>query len=360
MKGEMKSFRVVGLMSGTSLDGLDLVDVTIRKNSDKKWDFEINHAKMIEYSNDFRDKLQNAPQLSAPELFELSPRLGRFYADEVTAFLDEYQIDRSAIDFIASHGQTIFHQPKKGYTVQLGNGPELSVQSNLPSVVDFRSKDVALGGNGAPLIPVADYLLFVDYADSFLNLGGFSNYSFKENDTVLSFDICPVNSVINHIVKECDVVYDKNGLLGRKEKVNTIVLEQLNKLDYYRENGPKSLGWEWVVEYFLPILNQEPNVYIRLATAYEHIAVQLSQNLNKTGAKNVLITGGGAKNDFLIERVQALYNGNVILPNEQLIDFKEAIGFAFLGVLRWCEQINVWSSVTGAKKDSCSGRICMP
>lgn len=356
----MKTFRVIGLMSGTSLDGLDVADVTFNLFGNNIWEFKLNHSALYSYSDELLTRLKSAYQLPSHDLVALSSDLGRFYAEKVNLFIKEKGIEKSTIDFIASHGQTIFHQPDKGYTLQIGNGPELAVCTQLSTVVDFRTKDVALGGNGAPLIPVADHLLFSNYAEAFLNLGGFSNVSYKKMNQVRSHDICPVNIIINDLMRTIGEEYDSFGEFGKKGLVNPTLLEDLNALSFYTEKGPKSLGWEWVEREVLPLLEKEDNLRNKIRTLYEHIAFQIGKSLNEIEAKSILITGGGAKNTFLIERINAYTSGEVIVPEEDLIDFKEAIGFAFLGLLRWQNNVNVWSSVTGSKRDSSSGVIIEP
>ncbi|PWH81238.1 anhydro-N-acetylmuramic acid kinase [Brumimicrobium oceani] len=356
----MKSFRVIGLMSGTSLDGLDVADVTFSLNDSNQWRFKLNNAVVYPFGDELYARLKKAFHLPAHELAELSSVLGVFYADKVMQFLKEFELKDAQIDFIASHGQTIFHQPDKGFTLQIGNGPELAIHSNIPTVVDFRTKDVALGGNGAPLIPVADHLLFPDYADTFLNLGGFSNFSFKQNGKVMSYDICPVNIMANELVREVGEEYDFGGELGARGVINHELLCKLNALNFYQQKGPKSLGWEWVEKQMLPFFTNEVSLEDRLRTLYEHIAYQVGTSLNQVNASATLVTGGGAKNHFLVEKIKAYSKGEVIVPNMDLIDFKEAIGFAFLGLLRWQNKVNIWSSVTGSKRDSSSGIVIRP
>ncbi|PKR79898.1 anhydro-N-acetylmuramic acid kinase [Brumimicrobium salinarum] len=356
----MISFRVIGLMSGTSLDGLDIVDVNFERNEQGCWSFNVNSSELVPFDPKMQKRLNSAFSLTAEEMSRLSADLGRFYGEAVNSFIDAFNIPRNTIDFVASHGQTIFHQPDKGYTLQIGNGPELSVVSNLPSVTDFRSKDVALGGNGAPLIPVADYLLFSDKAEAFLNLGGFSNLSYKNEDVVQSFDVCPVNIIVNDLMQQVGQTYDDQGGFGKNGIINQEVFKELNNLTYYTSTGPRSLGWEWVKENVVPIIQKEKEIVNRVRTIYEHIAFQIGRALNDIHGDSILITGGGAKNDFLIERLKNNTSKEIIVPDEQLIDFKEAIGFAFLGVLRWRKENNVWSSVTGSKRDSSSGVIIRP
>lgn len=356
----MKSFRVIGLMSGTSLDGLDLADVTFSRNDTKEWSFKLNNGSLYPFDNLLLSRLKAGFQLPASDLIKLSADLGRYYAEKVNDYLKENRIDKSQIDFIASHGQTIFHQPQKLYTLQIGNGPELAVYTDLPAVVDFRTKDVALGGGGAPLIPVADHLLFSSLADSFLNLGGFSNFSFKENSKVLSYDICPVNIIVNELMRKVGKEYDESGVFGKGGEVNDELFSALNALPFYTEKGPKSLGWEWVEEEIYPLLQIEISLQNKIRTLYEHIAFQIGASLNNANSTSILVTGGGAKNCFLIERIRFYTKGEIIVPDDNLIDYKEAIGFAFLGLLKWQGEVNVWSSVTGSRRDSSSGIIIHP
>lgn len=356
----MKTFHVIGLMSGTSLDGLDVANVAFVLSEMNVWEFELVHSAFYTYDEELLKRLKSAHQCSSSDLVELSSELGVFYADKVSSFIEEFKLEKNKIDFIASHGQTIFHQPQKGYTLQIGNGPELAVNSGVPAVVDFRSKDVALGGNGAPLIPVADHLLFSSYAESFLNLGGFSNVSYKKDDGVYSFDICPVNIIINDLMRTVGSEYDAFGRYGKNGVVNEFLLEELNNLSFYSEKGPKSLGWEWVLSNVLPLLSTEESLKNTIRTLYEHIAYQIGKALNEIEAKSILVTGGGAKNSFLIERIKHYTKGKIVVPDDELVDFKEAIGFAFLGLLRWENKINVWSSVTGSSKNSSSGVIYFP
>ncbi|MEX1192085.1 MAG: anhydro-N-acetylmuramic acid kinase [Brumimicrobium sp.] len=355
----MKTFRIIGLMSGTSLDGLDLADVKFSQSSDGRWTFELLNSKTIEYSSEFKKELANAVNLSGEQLALLSVRLGNYYALQVLNCIKLWEIDKNDIDAISSHGQTVFHQPSNGFTLQIGNGPELSIKTGIKSIVDFRTKDVALGGNGAPLVPIADHLLFTQMAEGFLNLGGFANLSFQ-NQEWKSFDVCPVNIVLNDLMQSFDLDYDFNGNIGRSAPVDEKGLSALNNLAFYTKEGPKSLGWEWVRDEVLPILKNNPDVKIQLGTFYQHCATQIGGALNKHNISSVLITGGGAFNSFLIEKINTLYNGEIVLPSKSIIEFKEAIAFAFLGLLRLENKINIYSSVTGAKKDSCSGSIYIP
>lgn len=344
-------------MSGTSLDGLDVVDVVLQKANSLTWTCEILHAETVSYPKELLKRLHNAVNDSALGITQLSHDLGVFFAHSVNDFLIEKGIDRGEIDAISSHGHTVFHQPQNGITLQIGNGPELALFTGLQTVCDFRVMDVLLGGNGAPLVPVGDQLLFSSEAESFLNLGGFSNISFLKNNSVNAFDICPVNVVLNKLSEQVGKSYDEFGLLGRTGIIDAVMLDNLNKLPFYEKSSPKSLGIEWVREFIDPIVKNDAEA---ISTYYEHIAIQISNVLKVNGLNSVFITGGGAKNTFLIERIKQYYSGKIIIPTELMVDFKEAVVFALLGALRLSNEINVWCSVTGAQKDSISGVIHNP
>ncbi|MDD4529897.1 MAG: anhydro-N-acetylmuramic acid kinase, partial [Bacteroidales bacterium] len=282
---------------------------------------------------------------------KIDKEFGHFIGKEVRIFIDKYKLE---VDFVCSHGQTIFHQPQINLTTQIGDINSIASQTMLKTIGDFRRLDIALGGQGAPLVPIGDRLLFADYPYC-LNLGGFSNISFEENGLRIAYDICPVNIVLNYLAQKEGYDYDKDGQLARSGKVNNIVLEQLNSLDYYKTKDKKSLGKEWVIYNIFPLLQNSKLSNIDQITTYvEHIAQQLYGNING----DVLITGGGVFNEYLIERLQSkLTNHKIFIPHPTIINYKEALIFAFLGVLRERKEINTLSSVTGAIKDSCGGLI---
>lgn len=356
----MNSLRIIGLMSGTSLDGIDLADVIFDVKS-SKWNFKIIRTKSFYFPEDLLSKLKNADKIPASELFELDAELSLFYGSIVLEYLEKNKINQSEIDAVASHGQTVFHQPQKGYTVQIGNKPHAAIKCGLKWICDFRIKDVALGGNGAPLVPIGDFRLFYDYADSFLNLGGFSNISYMKNQKITAYDISPANIILN---KVCSAIsgknFDENGDLGKNGKILDELLKKLNTIDYYSQKPPKSLGTEWLNSEFYPVLNPfDFNVDV-LRTLYEHIAMQIARNLNDASIASVMISGGGAKNDFLIELIENYFNGKVIIPSDDIVDFKEAIIFAFLGALKLKGLNNILAEYSGAKCDSSSGIIHLP
>lgn len=362
----MESFRVLGLMSGTSLDGLDIVDVVFScskdslSNEEDKWDFKINNATTLPYPNALRKKLKKSTSLPTDQLLELDQQLGCFFGESVNVFLSENQLSKAAFDFVASHGHTVFHQPEKGFTLQIANGPEGAVVSNIPWVCDFRSMDVAKGGQGAPLVPIGDSALFSHKADSFLNIGGFCNISFNVADKWEAFDIAPANLILNKLANEAGLEYDKGGELGKNGAVDSTLLNALNELPFYTQNGAKSLGTEWLEDSFYPILDNTFNNIDTLRTCYEHLAIQITKSLHKHKLKSVFISGGGAHNSFLIELIKSKYKGEIIIPETLTIDFKEALIFAYLGLLRVLNKTNVSASVTGADRDSCAGIIHTP
>ncbi|MCY1723137.1 anhydro-N-acetylmuramic acid kinase [Prolixibacteraceae bacterium Z1-6] len=348
------TIKAIGVMSGTSLDGLDIAAVEFQLQ-DKKWSFKLCEAKTISYSKDWEEQLKFSPSLHGEELTALHSKYGSFIGEQVKHFIESTNF---APSIIASHGHTVFHQPEKGYTLQIGNGAAIAAKTNVLTVSDFRTGDVALGGQGAPLVPIGDQLLFSEYSYC-LNLGGFANISFGKDGTRQAFDNCPVNFVLNHFAEKKGLPYDKNGDLGRHGNINTELLDRLNKIPFYQLTPPKSLGREWVETEFFPVLNQfNISDADKMRTVYEHVAIQITNSISGKG--KMLITGGGAFNSFLIERIKALTTTELIIPSKEIIDFKEAIIFAFLGVLRINNINNCLASVTGAKKDSCGGVVYLP
>ncbi len=341
----------IGLMSGTSLDGLDICYVRFDDNQL----FEILHAETIDYSSDWRTKLTEAFQYSAMDLCQLDVEFGYFLGEKVKEFIHKNKIEK--VDFVASHGQTIFHQPQKSFTLQIGKGAAIASRCQQKVVCDFRTQDVILGGQGAPLVPIGDELLFSNY-DACLNLGGFSNISMNRNGKRIAFDICPINIVLNHFAKQLGFEYDKNGELAEQGYINTTLVEELNLLNYYHQPFPKSLGFEWVMNEFLTIVDKyDISIEDKLRSCVEHFVIQIKNTFALYDVNNVLITGGGVRNSFFINGLRELSAVEIIIPTDNLIDFKEALIFAFLGYRRVHNEINCLASVTGASKDHSSGII---
>lgn len=344
-------YHVIGVMSGTSLDGLDLVYVTFEYT--ERWYFKIEYAETLSYSQHWESRLRRLTEMHETELHKIDVEYTAYLATQISAFISVNGI--KTIDFVASHGHTALHQPDEGLTYQIGNRNALAELLNLKVICDFRVQDVQLGGQGAPLVPIGDRLLFSDY-DYCLNLGGFANISFEQNDKRMAFDICPVNIVLNHFAAKLNLKYDDKGLLASQGKINDTLLEELNALTFYSDKPPKSLGIEWVQQYIFPLMDTfELSVTDSLKTFTEHIAFQISECI--TPHKKVLITGGGAYNDFLIARLSALSQAEIIIPTPTLIEYKEALIFGLLGVLKARNEVNCLKSVTGASRDHCSGVV---
>lgn len=343
---------MVGLMSGTSVDGLDLAFCRFGK----KGGFDLLAAKTYPYEPHLNHLLKNNLGLGADQLFELDTTLGYFYGATVNRFLKEFKLPKPLA--IASHGHTVYHNPAKNFTVQIGKGSHIAAVTGLPVVCDFRSNDVALGGQGAPLVPIGDELLFADY-DYCLNLGGFANVSFRKGKKRLAYDIAPCNLPANIIMQSLGKEYDEDGATAAQGEIIPQLLQQLNSLPYYQKQPPKSLGREWVEAEVMPLLNAYTNKPNVLRTYYQHVAQKTGEALNKKGT-TVLVTGGGAHNTFFMRLLQQQSNAMLITPGPGLINFKEAIVFAFLGYRRIHHQPNALKSVTGASKDSIGGCIYLP
>jgi anhydro-N-acetylmuramic acid kinase len=356
----MATYEMLGLMSGTSLDGLDIAHIRFVQQTDSKWEFNLLHAETLPYPVELFQELKQAPELSAIQLIRLDKKLGLYFANCVINFVKKYSIDKSTIDAIASHGHTVFHQPEKGFTHQIGCGTTLSFHTEIHVINDFRTRDVVAGGQGAPLVPIGDQLLFHDKAQSFLNIGGFANISFEQHGLMTAFDVCPGNLPLNRLANIRGLDYDKNGELAKSGELNFFLLDLLNNIPFYDLPSPKSLGREWLENDFYPLIKFDKDLENNLRTVIEHEAQQIAHVLNQNELKSVMITGGGAKNAYLIQRLKQYYTGEVILPTDSLIDFKEAIIFGFLGALYFEKTSNTVASVTGASQNVCGGVLHIP
>jgi anhydro-N-acetylmuramic acid kinase len=340
----------VGVMSGTSLDGIDIALCRFSECGNG-WNYQIIDAETVSYPSRWIEKLNNAPGLNAGDFLILHNEYGRYTGELIKEFL----FNKESPKLVASHGHTIFHQPDKKFTFQLGNGASIAASTHITTVCDFRNLDVALCGQGAPLVPIGDQLLFPEF-DYCLNIGGFANISYELNGIRLAFDICPANIILNELARQKGNPYDLDGCIGASGIVNESLLRKLNSLTYYYQKPPKSLGREWVNNQIIPLLSQSGiSLEDQSATIYEHIALQIAEVINKSG--RMLLTGGGAKNLFLIEKLKEKTPCLLILPDEKLIDFKEALIFAFLGILAFSGHVNVLSSVTGSAQDHVGGVI---
>lgn len=343
-------------MSGSSLDGLDIVLVEFKKT--ETWSYIIQHAQCFDYPSAFRTQLQNILNLNVFELARLNKEIGIITANFINQFLDSNKIDRNLITCIASHGQTLVHQPQKGYTLQIGCASTIAALTKINVVSDFRTKDIALGGQGAPMVPIGEKHLFSEYK-TFLNIGGISNISIHSPDKILGFDCSPANTLLNFLAQKIGHQYDKNGDFARNGKLDNQLLAQLNNDNYYQQLPPKSLGTEYISKYFFPLFENYTPIEDALHTATHHIAKQIAACIptNLPLDEKILVTGGGSHNQFLIEQIQLHTKLHLVVPNKTITDFKEALIIGFAGLLRILEQPNFLKSVTGASKDSVGGAI---
>jgi len=351
------SYLAIGQMSGTSLDGLDLAAVRFKK-SETSWQFQWEATQTLPYPKQWEDRLRHAPDLPAHALMELHANYGHFLGEAIAHFCHNNNLQP---EIIACHGHTVFHRPERGYSTQIGDGWPIAYATRCLTATDFRTADIALGGQGAPLVPIGDELLFGNYSHC-LNLGGFSNISFQKNNQRMAFDICPVNLVLNTFARKQGIPYDKDGASGRQGTVNSSMLKNLNALPFYgQKRGAKSLGKEWLDEVFMPVVNQyDLSIPDTMATLYEHMGMQIGKSLEATDGKSMLVTGGGAYNSYLLERIQAYTTAEMEIPESMLTEYKEALIFAFMGVLRLRNEINCLASATGALRNSCCGTLHTP
>ena len=349
-----KFINVIGIMSGTSLDGLDMCLVSF-DNSDYS-NFEIINSKTYNYSSYWSNRLSNAINQKEKELNILDNEFGKLISDYINKFIVE--VGNPKVDLVSSHGHTIFHDPEKGITKQIGNGEIIFKNINTHLICDFRTQDVKLGGQGAPLVPIGDLDLFKDFKYC-LNLGGFGNISIKKSKSVKAFDICPVNTVLNHYSKKLGQPFDENGKLSKKGVINVNLLDKLNSIEFYKLKGPKSLGIEYVNEKIIPLIDSfSINNHDILKTFIEHITKQIKISImgNKEN-ETILVTGGGAYNQTIIKKLKSKLKCEVIIPSKEIIDNKEALIFAYMGLLRFKNKTNCLMSVTGASKDHSSGKL---
>jgi anhydro-N-acetylmuramic acid kinase len=360
-------YRAIGLMSGSSLDGLDIVLATFHENGGK-WNYEIMEADCYGYSAEWTNRLKDAGNLSALDYQLLHTDYGHYLGQQVNQFIRQKNLDFQ-VALVASHGHTVFHLPAKKMTAQIGDGAAIAAETRLPVVSDLRALDIAFGGQGAPIVPIGEKLLFSEY-EYFLNLGGIANVSAANASGYIAFDVCPTNRVLNMLANDAVKEYDDEGRIAASGKIDTTLLAELNVLEYYKLEYPKSLANDFGIEIVYPMIK---NAGVRtdnaLRTYTEHIVIQIKKaitNLNhlkqRTQTARMLVTGGGAFNTFLVERLRDQLKSlqiEVVIPDENIVKYKEALIMALMGVLRWREKTNVFSSVTGAERDSVGGALWM-
>ncbi len=345
------SINIIGLMSGTSVDGLDICFVSFNNHDPSK--YEIIDCETIDYDDNLKTKLKNIIKLDNNQIKQIDDEFGEFIGLSVLKFVKKNTLYK--VDLISSHGHTVFHEPEFSKTLQIGNGEIINKITKIKTVNNFREQDIQLGGQGAPLVPIGDKLLFDDYKYC-LNLGGFTNISVKDSSTIFAYDICPLNTVLNHYANKLGYQCDLGGKLSKKGVINIDLFNELNDLDYYKKSYPKSLGLEFVIENIFPITEKYKMKEVDiLATYIEHASFQIKRNIDE-GSK-VLLTGGGAFNNNLINTLNHDSKINFIIPDKTIINYKESLIFALLGYLKINGKVNCLRSVTGASNDHSSGDI---
>ena len=355
-------------MSGSSLDGLDIAYCEFTYE-DSEWTFKVLNTGVVVYPDEWVQEIKRLPVSSAKTLWQSHTALGHYFAEQVNAFINQHNL-KAKVDLVASHGHTIFHFPEKKMTTQIGDGSAIAAITDLPVICDFRSGDIANGGQGTPIVPIGDRLLFSDYRFC-LNIGGIANISCKTNSTggIIAFDVCAANQVLNSLANRLGFEYDDHGQLAMQGKTDAALLQRLSELDYYKLTYPKSLDNGYSREVILPLIEDfDISINDKLRTYTEHIAAQLSNHIKAIAVKEkldltasrMLVTGGGVFNSLLIDMIKAVLPFDVTVPAEELVKFKEAIVIALMGVLRMRNEVNVLKSVTGAKKDSVAGAVYRP
>jgi anhydro-N-acetylmuramic acid kinase len=359
-------YRAIGLMSGSSLDGLDIAFVVFNETGGK-WTYKMEASDCKPYSSEWMERLKGATALSARDYMQLHAHYGHYLAEQVNDFIAQNSLSHR-VQLIASHGHTTFHEPLGKMTAQLGDGSALAAGTGINTVSDLRCMDVALGGQGAPIVPVGEKLLFAEYP-LLLNLGGIANITAALPNGYMAFDICPANRVLNMLAADNGLDYDNGGSIAASGTLRDEALYAINQLPYYSQPFPKSLANEFGMETVYPILKKfNLSIPDALRTMVEHIVIQITRNTGRLvsklqpGNRKMLVTGGGALNTFLVERLSnnlQTLGIEIVVPDLQTIQYKEALVMALLGVLRWREENTVLHSVTGASRSSIGGAVWM-
>ncbi len=355
----MRKYNIIGVMSGTSMDGLDIAHVTLEELELGKWDYTINKATTVSYGEKWRLRLSKLRHQNSLVFHKTDRFYGQFIGQEIKKFLNENSLEA---DLIASHGHTVFHQPDNNITVQVGDGNSIYAYTGIPTVTNFRALDVVLGGEGAPLVGVADQYMFGEF-DMCLNLGGFANISTNINGNRIAYDVCPCNIVLNRIAREFDKEYDEDGAIAERGNIDYDLLSDLNNIEYYEYEPPKSLGREWISSNFWQnVRSSVAKKEDKMKTLVDHIAQQIGNNIEDLSSEDasgrrVLVTGGGAFNKTLISHLRSHTEAEIVVPDEMVVNYKEALAFALLGMLRVQNKINVLSIATGATSDTVSGSL---
>lgn len=354
----MRTYKVVGVMSGTSMDGIDLAHCELTQQDNGKWSYNITVAKTYEYNDLWRLRLSKLRNQNALNVYKTDRYFGEYIGELINEFISENNLE---VDLIGSHGHTIFHQPESNISYQIGSVSAISAVTDIPTVGNFRAMDVAKYGEGAPISGIGDKLLFSDY-DFCLNLGGFANISTISDGVPVAYDICPCNILLNRIAREFGQEYDEDGKIAEQGSIDYDLLSDLNSIEYYSLPFPKSLGREWINENFwFRVRQSDASKEDRMKTLVDHIGQQIGENIEKLATdssnKKVLVTGGGAFNNSLIGHLRTHTDADIVVPDSQLIEYKEALIFALLAVLRIENKTNILRSYTGAESDSVAGEL---
>jgi len=341
------------------MDGIDLAHCDLTVDDQGKWSYKINAAETVPYNETWRLRLSKLRNQNALNVYKTDRYYGEYIGRLVKDFTSRNGLET---DLVSSHGHTIFHQPENNVTYQIGLGEAISAVCGIPSVSNFRAMDVVRDGEGAPISGIGDDVLFSEF-DFCLNLGGFANLSCVHNDRRIAFDVCPANILLNRIAREFGKEYDENGEIAESGNVDYDLLEDLNSIQYYEYSYPKSLGREWINEHFwFRVRNSEASKEDKMKTLVDHIASQIGKNIEELSSgdssiKRVFVTGGGAFNTSLIDHLRSHTDAEIIVPEEKIVNFKEALIFALMGVLRVRNEVNILSSLTGALEDSVAGSL---
>jgi len=357
-----KKYHAIGLMSGSSLDGIDLALTTFEVETQPKGElrvlhWEIEKSKTIPYPAQWVSDLQKAPEMSGLELSLLHSKLGNYFGQVVLEFSKETD---SPIDYISSHGHTVFHYPQKKMTLQIGDGAAIAALTGIDVFDNFRLQDIAAGGEGAPLAPIVDAYLFPEIKYT-LNLGGIANINIKTANGYLAYDLCGANQILNALSKEAGKEYDENGQIAAKGQIIPKLLRQANQWDYLRLAPPKSLDNRQVQNHTVRLFSSYPSpLEDRMFTAVHHIGYQIAASIHPHVGfvpEQLLITGGGALNTFLVSVIKEYLSPNIeiIKAPDSLINFKECVLMGLLGLLNIYQLPTTLPSVTGAKWKTVGG-----
>lgn len=347
----------VGVMSGSSLDGIDIALCRFKLNENNTWSYRLELTDHQKLTQEIKDLLEKSPSLSSQELHNLDAYYGDWIGHHVNEFLHRHF---EKPDFVAVHGHTVFHYPEKGFSIQLGDGAHIAAACQTPVITNFRQQNIALGGQGAPLVPFGDKLLFSEY-DACINLGGIANISVLNQENTTAWDICPCNQVFNYLAHQIGQEFDRDGVIAISGKVIPELLSDLNQLDFYKKATPKSMGNHWIKEKVIPLIDSyKASIPDKMKTAQQHFEEKIIEAVREYDIHKILLTGGGAFNKALISDLFKQEQLEFIVPDIETVEFKEALIFAFLGLMRWHEKENILASYTGARKNCSGGVISLP